>query len=133
VFTNGCFDVLHAGHVRYLGAARGEGDLLVVGLNDDASVKRLKGASRPVNPLDDRVEVLSALSMVDHVVPFSEDTPEALIRALLPDVLVKGADWAGKGVVGSDVVTARGGRVVLVPLLAGRSTTTTLGRLSGSR
>jgi D-beta-D-heptose 7-phosphate kinase/D-beta-D-heptose 1-phosphate adenosyltransferase len=133
VFTNGCFDVLHAGHVRYLAAARGEGDLLVVGLNDDASVRRLKGAPRPIHPLEDRAEVLSALSMVDHVVAFSEDTPEALIRELLPDVLVKGADWAAKGVVGSDVVTARGGRVVLVPLLEGRSTTATLERLKAAR
>lgn len=131
VFTNGCFDVLHAGHVRYLAAARAEGDLLLVGLNDDASVTRLKGPGRPVNPQEDRVEVLSALAAVDHVVLFGEDTPEALIRALQPDVLVKGEDWAQKGVVGSDIVEARGGRVLLLPLLAGRSTTATIQKIRG--
>ncbi len=131
VFTNGCFDVLHAGHVRYLAAARAEGDLLVVGLNDDASVTRLKGPARPVNPAGDRVAVLSALAAVDHVVLFGEDTPEALIRALQPDVLVKGEDWAKKGVVGRDIVEARGGRVVLMPLLEGRSSSATIERLRG--
>lgn len=128
-FTNGCFDVLHAGHVRYLSAAKAEGDVLIVGLNADASVRRLKGPSRPVNAAADRLEVLSALSMVDHVVLFEEDTPEALIREIAPDVLVKGADWAAKGVVGRELVEARGGRVVLVPLLEGRSTTGTLAKL----
>lgn len=130
VFTNGCFDVLHAGHVRYLTAAKAEGDLLIVGLNDDASVRRLKGPTRPVNGADDRAEVLSALRMVDAVVRFAEDTPLALIEAIQPDVLVKGADWAERGVVGREVVEARGGRVVLVPLLEGRSTTATLARLA---
>jgi D-beta-D-heptose 7-phosphate kinase / D-beta-D-heptose 1-phosphate adenosyltransferase len=131
VFTNGCFDVLHAGHVRFLTAARAQGDVLFVGLNGDASVRRLKGPARPVNGVSDRVEVLSALSMVDHVVEFDEDTPEALIRELEPDVLVKGQDWAAKGVVGREFVEARGGRVVLLPLLEGRSTTSTLERLKG--
>jgi D-beta-D-heptose 7-phosphate kinase/D-beta-D-heptose 1-phosphate adenosyltransferase len=129
VFTNGCFDVLHAGHVRFLTAARAHGDVLVVGLNADASVRRLKGAQRPVNAVSDRVEVLSALAMVDHVVVFDEDTPEALIRDVEPDVLVKGEDWADKGVVGREFVESRGGKVVLVPLLEGRSTTKTLERL----
>jgi len=129
VFTNGCFDVLHAGHVRFLAAARAEGDVLVVGLNDDGSVQRLKGATRPVHPVSDRVDVLSALSSVDHVVVFAEDTPELLIRDVLPEVLVKGQDWADKGVVGSEVVKARGGRVVLVPLLEGRSSTKTIEKL----
>ena len=135
VFTNGCFDVLHAGHVRYLTAARAEGDVLIVGLNSDGSVRRMQkpGPPRPVNAQADRIEVLSALSMVDHVVVFDEDTPEALIREVQPDVLVKGADWADKGVVGRDLVEARGGKVVLVPLLEGRSTTRTLERLSGDR
>jgi D-beta-D-heptose 7-phosphate kinase/D-beta-D-heptose 1-phosphate adenosyltransferase len=129
VFTNGCFDVLHAGHVRFLAAARDEGDLLVVGLNSDASVRRLKGERRPVNGVEDRVEVLSGLSSVDVVVVFEEDTPAALIADVLPDVLVKGQDWAEKGVVGSEVVQARGGRVVLLPLLPGRSTTATIERM----
>jgi D-beta-D-heptose 7-phosphate kinase/D-beta-D-heptose 1-phosphate adenosyltransferase len=133
VFTNGCFDVLHAGHVRFLAAARAEGDVLVLGLNDDASVRRLKGAGRPVHPLADRAEVLAALSTVDAVVAFAEDTPERLIAEVQPDVLVKGADWARRGVVGRDVVEARGGRVVLVPLLEGRSTSATIERIREAR
>jgi D-beta-D-heptose 7-phosphate kinase/D-beta-D-heptose 1-phosphate adenosyltransferase len=131
VFTNGCFDVLHAGHARYLAFARSKGDVLIVGLNADESVRRLKGDGRPVNPAADRAEVLSALAAVDHVVVFHEETPLELIRELLPDVLVKGADWKDKGVVGRDVVEARGGEVVLAPLLEGRSTTATLTRLGG--
>ena len=123
VFTNGCFDLLHAGHVRYLARAKAEGDVLVVGVNDDDSVRRLKGEGRPVNTLGDRIEVLAGLAAVDHVVSFHEDTPADIVAALQPDVLVKGADWKDKGVIGSDVVTARGGRVVLVDLLEGRSTT----------
>lgn len=123
VFTNGCFDLLHAGHVRYLAFAKREGDVLVVGLNSDASVRRLKGAGRPVNPQDDRAEVLAALESVDFVTVFDEDTPARLVEAVLPDVLVKGQDWADKGVVGREVVEASGGRVVLAPLLEGRSTT----------
>ena len=129
VFTNGCFDVLHAGHVRYLAFARAQGDVLVLGLNADESVRRLKGAGRPVNPAADRAEVLSGLAAVDHVVVFHEDDPLALVTEILPDVLVKGADWAGKGVVGREVVEARGGRVVLAPIVEGRSTTSTLDRL----
>jgi D-beta-D-heptose 7-phosphate kinase/D-beta-D-heptose 1-phosphate adenosyltransferase len=123
VFTNGCFDVLHAGHVRYLALARREGDVLVVGLNDDGSVRRMKGDGRPVNAQDDRAEVLAAIASVDFVVLFGEDTPLELIRAVQPDVLVKGEDWADKGVVGREIVEARGGRVVLAPLVPGRSTT----------
>ena len=103
VFTNGCFDILHAGHVRYLTAARGLGDVLLVGLNDDASVRRLKGEERPFNPLLDRAEVLAGLECIDLVIPFAEDTPECLIEAVAPDVLVKGADWRGKGVAGADL------------------------------
>jgi D-beta-D-heptose 7-phosphate kinase/D-beta-D-heptose 1-phosphate adenosyltransferase len=123
VFTNGCFDLLHAGHVRYLARAKAEGDVLVVGVNDDASVARLKGPERPVNPLADRMEVLAALTAVDHLVAFADDTPAEVIADLAPDVLVKGMDWKDKGVVGREFVEGRGGRVVLVDLLEGRSTT----------
>jgi D-beta-D-heptose 7-phosphate kinase/D-beta-D-heptose 1-phosphate adenosyltransferase len=123
VFTNGCFDILHAGHVRYLRAARELGDALVVGVNDDASVRRLKGEERPFNPLEDRAEVLAGLECVDLVVGFAEDTPAHLIERVCPDVLAKGADWADKGVVGAEFVTARGGEVHLIDLLPGRSTT----------
>lgn len=122
VFTNGCFDILHAGHVRYLREARGLGDALVVGLNDDASVRRLKGPERPFNPLADRAEVLAGLESVDLVVAFAEDTPELLIRAVRPDVLAKGSDWSEKGVVGAEFVQANGGEVRLIDLLPGRST-----------
>ena len=131
VFTNGCFDVLHAGHVRYLAQARREGDVLVVGVNSDASVTRLKGTGRPVHTLADRLEVLAALGSVDHVVAFEEDTPLDLVEALAPDVLVKGADYADKPVVGRECVEARGGRVVLAPLLPGRSTSEALAALRG--
>lgn len=123
VFTNGCFDLLHAGHVRYLDFAKREGDVLVVGLNSDRSVRALKGEGRPLNAQDDRAEVLAALHAVDFVTVFDDDTPARLIEAVAPDVLVKGQDWADKGVVGREFVEARGGRVVLAPLLEGRSTT----------
>ena len=128
VFTNGCFDVLHAGHVQYLRFARSKGDRLVVGVNDDASVRRLKGPERPVNQLADRMEVLAALEMVDAVVAFTEDTPLELILRITPDALVKGEDWADKGVVGREHVEAHGGEVHLAPLLEGRSTTGILAR-----
>lgn len=129
VFTNGCFDVLHAGHVRLLDLARRQGDVLIVGLNSDASVRRLKGAPRPVNGVDDRAEVLSGLAAVDHVVLFEEDTPLDLIRAIRPDILVKGGDYTADTIVGADIVRAGGGQVVVAPLLAGRSTTSILGAL----
>jgi rfaE bifunctional protein nucleotidyltransferase chain/domain len=129
VFTNGCFDLLHVGHVRYLAAARDAGDLLVVGLNADASVRRLKGPSRPLVAEGARAEVVAALAAVDYVVVFEEDTPYDLIRALEPDVLVKGSDWAPDQVVGRDVVEERGGRVLLVPVVAGFSTTALVERL----
>ena len=122
-FTNGCFDVLHAGHVDYLRQARARADVLLVGVNDDASVRRLKGEARPINPLEDRLCVLAALEMVDAVVAFGEDTPERIIREVTPDVLVKGEDWAQKGVVGRDWVESHGGEVYLAPLVPGRSTT----------
>lgn len=123
VFTNGCFDILHAGHVRYLAAAREMGDRLVVGLNTDASVKRLKGPKRPVAPEHDRAEVLSALASVDAVTLFDDDTPEALIGMLLPDILVKGADWPVEKIAGGKAVIENGGSVLTVPLVEGRSTT----------
>ncbi|NNM87463.1 MAG: D-glycero-beta-D-manno-heptose 1-phosphate adenylyltransferase [Phycisphaerae bacterium] len=130
VFTNGVFDILHAGHVRYLQFARSHGDVLVVGVNSDASVRRLKGSGRPVNSLADRMAVLAALACVDFVVDFTGDTPLELVRAVAPDVLVKGEDYAGKEVVGREVVEARGGSVVLAPFLAGHSTTSTLEKLA---
>ena len=123
VFTNGCFDILHAGHVRYLDAARGLGDVLVIGLNSDASVRRLKGPNRPVSGEEDRAEVLSALGVVDALTMFDDDTPEQLIGMLLPDVLVKGADWPVEQIAGASAVLQNGGTVQTVPLLEGRSTT----------
>lgn len=133
VFTNGVFDLLHPGHVRYLADARALGDALVVGVNADASVRQLsKGPDRPIHPEHERAEVLAALACVDAVVVFAEDTPHDIISALQPDVLVKGADWAADAIVGRDVVEARGGRVVRIPLAAGYSTTTILSRLRES-
>lgn len=128
-FTNGCFDVLHAGHVSYLRSAASFADLLVVAVNDDDSIRRLKGPTRPVNPLDDRLLVLSELSCIAYVVPFSTDTPLPLIEAVQPSVLVKGADYTRDTVVGADAVEAAGGRVELVPLVEGRSTTNILRRI----
>ena len=128
VFTNGCFDVIHAGHVNYLRFARERGDVLLVGVNSDESVQRLKGPTRPVNHLGDRLTVLAAMEMVDAVVPFDGDTPKELIERVTPDVLVKGEDWKDKGVVGREWVESHGGQVVLAPVLAGRSTTNILER-----
>jgi D-glycero-beta-D-manno-heptose 1-phosphate adenylyltransferase len=123
VFTNGVFDLLHVGHLRYLQQARALGEALIVGLNSDRSVHANKGPSRPVTPEAERAEVLEALACVDGVVIFDQETPHDLIAAIQPDVLVKGADWAEDAIVGRDIVEARGGRVVRVPLEAGRSTT----------
>jgi len=122
VFTNGCFDLLHSGHVDLLDRARALGDFLVVGLNSDASVRRLKGPGRPLVPLRERAEVLAALRVVDCIVPFGQTTPARLIALLRPDVLVKGADYRLSEIVGRDTVEAGGGRVVTVPLRRGRST-----------
>ena len=122
VFTNGCFDLLHRGHIHLLQHARELGDLLVVGLNSDASVRSLKGPNRPVLSQDERAELLSALASVDYVVIFEEADPGRTIVALQPDVLVKGADWATEEVVGRDTVEGRGGRVVTMPLIEGSST-----------
>jgi rfaE bifunctional protein nucleotidyltransferase chain/domain len=130
VFTNGVFDLLHVGHVALLEAARAEGDALVVGVNSDASARRLgKGPDRPLVPESERTRLVAALAAVDCVVLFDEDTPLALIRRLKPDVLVKGADYARDAIVGADDVEGWGGRVVRVPLVAGRSTTTLVDRL----
>lgn len=131
VFTNGCFDILHAGHVEYLRFARSRGDVLLIGVNDDGSVTRLKGAERPINELTDRMKVLAALEMVDGVVAFTEDTPATLIERVTPDVLVKGADWKDKGVAGQEWVESHGGEVLFAPLLPGRSTTQILERSRG--
>lgn len=133
VFTNGVFDVLHPGHVRYLRDARALGDVLIVGVNSDRSVGAIKGPDRPVNPEQERAEVLLALSSVDAVVIFDQDTPRALISRVQPDVLVKGADWAEDQIVGRDVVEARGGRVVRVDLSPGFSTTGVIERVRALR
>jgi rfaE bifunctional protein nucleotidyltransferase chain/domain len=123
VFTNGCFDLIHPGHVRYLRAAKRLGDVLVVGLNSDASVRRLKGPGRPLVPQRDRCEVMAALEMVDFVTVFDEDTPYELIRRVQPDVLVKGGDWTPDKIVGADLVRARGGAVRSLRFAKGYSTT----------
>ncbi|MFA6321292.1 MAG: D-glycero-beta-D-manno-heptose 1-phosphate adenylyltransferase [Candidatus Omnitrophota bacterium] len=132
VFTNGCFDILHVGHVEYLSRARKMGDALVIGMNSDSSVRRLKGKDRPINKQKDRAKVLSALSFVDYVVLFNEDTPEKLIRKLVPDILVKGADWKKKVVAGVDFVKSRGGKVAFIPFVSGYSTTSLLEKIARS-
>jgi rfaE bifunctional protein nucleotidyltransferase chain/domain len=130
VFTNGVFDLLHPGHTRYLADARAQGDALVVAVNSDRSVRALaKGADRPVTPEHERAELLAALAAVDAVVLFDEDTPQRIVEAIQPDVLVKGADWAEDAIVGRDVVEGRGGRVVRVPIAPGYSTTAILDRI----
>lgn len=121
VFTNGCFDLLHRGHVHLFREAKAQGDVLIVAVNDDDSVRKLKGPQRPVFPLEERLEILEALGDVDFLVSFSDDTPLRLIKVLLPDVLVKGGDWTPEEVVGRTEVETAGGRVVIVPYLPGRS------------
>jgi D-beta-D-heptose 7-phosphate kinase/D-beta-D-heptose 1-phosphate adenosyltransferase len=130
VFTNGCFDLIHPGHVRYLRAAKRLGDLLVVGLNSDASVRRLKGPLRPLVSLRDRCEVMAALEMVDYVTVFGEDTPYNLIKQVRPDVLVKGGDWKPEQIVGADIVRARGGAVRSLRFAPGYSTTRLVRRIA---
>jgi rfaE bifunctional protein nucleotidyltransferase chain/domain len=130
VFTNGCFDLLHRGHVYYLSRARELGDLLVVGLNSDASVSRLKGSGRPLNPAASRAEVLGALAMVDYIIMFEEDTPLNLISAIRPDLLVKGGDYKKEEIVGYREVISWGGEVVTIPLLEGYSTTSLIKKSS---
>ncbi|MFC1813538.1 D-glycero-beta-D-manno-heptose 1-phosphate adenylyltransferase [Thermodesulfobacteriota bacterium] len=129
VFTNGCFDILHVGHVRYLAAAKSEGDILVVGLNSDESVKSIKKENRPIIPQEQRAEVLSSLWYVDYVSLFDEPDPLSLIEVVQPDVLVKGADWPEEEIIGADFVKANGGRVVRVSVVPGVSTTGIIARI----
>ncbi len=131
VFTNGVFDLLHPGHLDVLHRARREGEALIVGVNSDASVKRLKGPDRPIRTAEERAIVLAGLEAVDAVVVFDEDTPFDLVRAVEPDVIVKGGDYSPDTIVGADLVTARGGRVVVIPLVDGHSTTSTIEKLRG--
>ncbi len=128
-FTNGCFDILHLGHLDYLGKAADLGDKLIIGLNTDASVQRLKGPSRPINNQEARAQMLAALSFVDAVILFNEDTPYELIKTIQPDVLVKGADYSVKEIVGHDIVLAKGGEVIPIDLLEGYSTTDIIEKL----
>ena len=129
VFTNGCFDLIHAGHVRYLEKARSQGDALVVGVNSDASVEKIKGSKRPIIPEDQRALVLAALECVDFVIIFYEDDPAMLIERLLPDVLVKGEDWAPERIVGADMVAANGGQVVRERLTPGASSSAIIDKI----
>jgi rfaE bifunctional protein nucleotidyltransferase chain/domain len=131
VFTNGCFDLLHPGHLRSLQAARALGDVLIVGLNSDESVRSLKGPGRPVIPAEERAEILAALECVDAVMIFDELTPQKVIAALVPDILVKGGDWPGDQIVGREEVEAAGGKVVLVEVVPGYSTTEILQKIHG--
>jgi D-beta-D-heptose 7-phosphate kinase/D-beta-D-heptose 1-phosphate adenosyltransferase len=132
-FTNGCFDILHTGHVQLLRQARATADLLVVAMNSDRSIRRIKGPDRPVNSQEDRVLLLSELSSVDYIVIYDDDTPIPLLKALKPEVLVKGAEYRKDQVVGHDIVEGYGGRVVLAEMVQGRSTTNIIRRVSGSR
>ncbi len=133
VFTNGCFDLLHPGHIDYLAKARALGDTLIIGLNDDNSVHRLKGSSRPINPLAHRIIMLAALKSVSLVVPFSEDTPLKLISALIPDILVKGGDYKASDIVGAKEVTANGGKVVVMPFIDGHSTSSLIQKIQKNK
>jgi D-beta-D-heptose 7-phosphate kinase/D-beta-D-heptose 1-phosphate adenosyltransferase len=133
VFTNGVFDLLHSGHVRYLQAARALGDSLIVAINSDRSVRAIKGPERPLTPQAERAEILLSLACVDAVVVFDEDTPHAIISAVQPDVLVKGADWNADAIVGRDVVEGRGGRVVRIPLVEGQSTSRLIAAVKAAR
>ena len=131
MFTNGVYDLLHPGHLRYLRAARAEGDALIVGVNSDRSVRAIKGPGRPIHPADERAELIAALACVDAAVVFDEDTPHEIVVALQPDVLVKGADWPADQIVGRDVVEGRGGRVVRVEVQPGHSSTNLIQRMRG--
>ena len=129
VFTNGCFDILHSGHVEYLEKAKTLGDVLVVGVNSDGSTRRIKGDKRPIVPANERAYIISRLAAVDFVCVFEEDTPEELIRSIVPDILVKGADWKVGDIVGRDIVEAAGGRVATIELTEGLSTTNLISRI----
>jgi rfaE bifunctional protein nucleotidyltransferase chain/domain len=126
VFTNGCFDILHRGHIECLKKAKSSGDVLIVGLNSDSSVKKLKGSQRPIMPQRDRAEILASLEMVDYVCIFSEETPQRIIRALIPDVLVKGGDYKKEKIVGKEVVESHGGNVLTIKEVRGKSTKNTI-------
>ncbi len=132
VFTNGCFDLLHSGHVHLFREAKRLGDVLIVGVNDDASVRRIKGPRRPVFTLKERLEILEAIQFIDYLVSFSQETPKEIISFLLPDVLAKGGDWRLEEVVGREEVAASGGKVVLIPLLKGQSSSQILFRILAS-
>ena len=132
VFTNGCFDLLHIGHIRYLKSAKAEGDVLLVGLNSDRSVRQIKGPTRPIVSENERAEVLASLACVDFITFFDEPDPLVTIRVLMPDVLVKGADWEEDAIVGKEVVEANGGRVVRIPLTQGASTSKIIEKILAS-
>ncbi len=132
VFTNGCFDLLHYGHVKYLEDAKAKGDILVVGVNSDSSVRKIKGKKRPVVGEKDRIRIIAALESVDYVILFKEDTPLKLIQALKPNVLVKGADWNKKHIVGRDTVLSHGGRVLNIKFVKGRSSTSLIKKIAKS-
>lgn len=129
VFTNGCFDIIHAGHVHYLRRAKSLGDVLIIGLNSDESVKRLKGNTRPINDQQARATVLSAFSCVDYIVIFEEDTPYNLISHIKPDILVKGGDWSEEEIVGADIVRAYGGKIKSLDFIPGRSTSDIINKI----
>jgi len=131
VLTNGCFDLLHGGHVHLFKQAKKLGDVLIVAVNEDVSIQRLKGPTRPVFPLEERLEVLAAVEYIDYLVSFSQDTPRELIAALVPDILVKGGDWAPDEVVGREEVEGAGGRVVVIPYLPGYSSTKIIRKIRG--
>ena len=132
VFTNGCFDLLHKGHIHLFREAKKWGDVLIVAVNDDASIKKFKGSWRPIFPLEERLEILEAIEEIDYLVSFSEDTPQKIISLLIPDVLVKGGDWKLDEVVGREEVEGAGGRVVLVPYLEGYSTSALINKIINS-
>jgi rfaE bifunctional protein nucleotidyltransferase chain/domain len=133
VFTNGCFDIIHPGHIKILFEAKKQGDVLIVGINDDDSIRRLKGQDRPILPLSARQIVLAAIESVDYVVSFSEDTPEKLIKEIEPDVLVKGEDWSEDKIVGADFVKSKGGKVIRVKLVEGFSTSNIIKKIRRER
>ena len=131
VFTNGCFDVLHSGHIHLFRQAKKRGNILIVAVNDDLSVRKLKGPARPIFPLEERLEVLDAVENIDYLISFSQSTPRELIQALLPDVLVKGGDWKPDEVVGKEEVEGAGGEVIIIPYLPGRSSSEILSKIKG--
>jgi len=132
VFTNGCFDLLHSGHIHLLREAKKKGDVFIVAINDDSSIQKIKGTSRPIFPLEERIEILEAIEDIDYLVSFSEETPQEIIARLLPDVLVKGGDWRPEEVVGKKEVEEAGGEVVIIPYLEGRSSSEIIERIVSS-